>query len=315
MEQHPFWKGFDLLLSRFNTVTSYSNPSGIRLLRSKCGQPPHGDLYTDAPEDCYLLEGLRSADYTTFAAFNHDGEYGHFREQLTRFGHIDPPMSLDGLPVMAYDFDGSKIYDDFAVLEQWWERRQRSGVRRAALYYNTVILHDGAHQAGDPEWWKRDRVEQYRTFLGKLLTDFDRFFDRVASSGRSVLIVFIPEHGMALLGGPYQAPGLREIPLPRITEVPVGLKWIHGSGTAVPAPPMEFAGLTSYSSVAFLIGGLLRDNASAQGGEDLPRLLKEIPTLPAVMENEKVRVVQRGADYWVESRATGARWGKLRAER
>ena len=152
LEGDPFFKQFDLLFTRFNSVTSYSNPSALRLLRANCGQRPHAALYDNVPKECELFETLRAMGYQTAFTLNHDGKYSRFAEQVGNLALLDPPLIPAGLPLQAIDFDGSPIYSDDAVLEKWWELRQASGAARAAVYYNTVSLHDGAHWADEKGW-------------------------------------------------------------------------------------------------------------------------------------------------------------------
>jgi hypothetical protein len=55
LAQHPLLSGFDILLKRFNSVSTYSGPAAIRLLRAPCGQPRHVALWTPAPAQCLLM--------------------------------------------------------------------------------------------------------------------------------------------------------------------------------------------------------------------------------------------------------------------
>lgn len=51
---HPLFERFDLLFTNFNSVSSYSGPATIRLLKATCGQPSHHDLYQIVAGHCYL---------------------------------------------------------------------------------------------------------------------------------------------------------------------------------------------------------------------------------------------------------------------
>ena len=223
----------------FNSVTGYSNPSAIRLLRADCGQSSHDALYNEAPQKCYLFDALRGQGYETYFTLNHDGRYGHFAEEVKQLGHLDEPIFPTGLPIQAYNFDGSSIYDDYAVLEKWWKIRQEAKSKRAAVYYNTVTMHDGHHWVGEKDWWKRNNLDEYKEFAQKLFADITKFSDLVASSGRNAVIVFVPEHGLSLRGSKLQAPGLRDIPLPPITIVPVAIKLV-GKGRGTRFRPRSF---------------------------------------------------------------------------
>ena len=168
MENDPFWRQFHYIFANFNTATTYSGPSVIRLLRGTCGQPRHHDLYKNQPNECYLFRSLEYAGFSTYVAMNHDGKYGDFASQIRRNGLADsPPMPVDNLPLYLQMFDNSPIYDDSATLEKWWEGRMASNKEAVAVYYNTVTLHDGTHKSDDKEWWKRDRKYQYKEYLTK----------------------------------------------------------------------------------------------------------------------------------------------------
>src|SRR5207248_1745854 len=45
LDKDDFFKQFDYSFTNFNSVSSYSNPAVMRLLRSNCGQQTHADLY------------------------------------------------------------------------------------------------------------------------------------------------------------------------------------------------------------------------------------------------------------------------------
>ena len=49
LTEHPVWRHFDIRFNHFNSATSYSGPSSIRLLRASCGQTSHQGLYVTAP--------------------------------------------------------------------------------------------------------------------------------------------------------------------------------------------------------------------------------------------------------------------------
>jgi len=312
MQDHSFLKQFDYLLTNFNTVTSYTNPSAIRLLKANCGQPRHDDLYRDVEDECYLFDTLRALGYETQFTFNHDGRFGNFAEQVKILGHLDSPLERTDLPVQERNFDGSPIYDNYATLQKWWEARQRSGADRVALYHNNTSLHDGTYWVGEKEWWKRRRVKYYREVVDKLFNDLTRAFDLLAASGRNVVIIFVPEHGTALSGSRLQASGLREIPLPLITLVPVGIKLIgpgenHGAGVG-----QQISKPTSYLALAHILASFLK-----QSPFDTPlskEMLAALPETDFVAENQGVHVIKRGDDYLLEGRSLDRKWIKLSPE-
>lgn len=310
MAEDPFFDRFDYLFTSFNSVTSHSNPAAIRLLRAGCGQPPHDALYRPAVGECYVLDALRAAGYRTSFALNHDGRYGGFADEVRRLGHADGEMGTSDLPVRQIDFDGSAIRDDAAVLERWWATRQRTGVPRAALYYNTITLHDGGHGVGEDGWWTRDRAARYREAARALFRDVTAFAALMEASGRRGVVVFVPEHGMALRGSAIQPAGLREVPLPQITTVPVGVRligpwWRRGERPFLVTEP------TSYLALARLLADLLGRPELARGDAGSARIAADLPRTAFLAENQTARVVRRGSDYFVKARSSGAGWTKL----
>jgi len=299
METDPFFNQFDYLFTAFNSVTSYSNPSAIRLLRANCGQSDHDALYNDAARDCYLFDALRNQGYETYFTLNHDGVYGNFATQVKAEGHLDPPILPAAAPLQAYDFDASSIYDDYAVLEAWWKTRETSGTRKAAVYYNTISLHDGAHRVDEKEWWKHDRTKQYKEFVQKLFGNLTRFIDLASSSGRNIVVLFVPEHGMALRGTTLQAPGLRDIPLPQITTIPVAVKLIGPGYLHDPDGPKRITEPTSYLALSTLIKTFLEQNPFGAAPMASKDLIVDLPETDFVSENQGIRIMKKGSDYFL----------------
>lgn len=227
LENHPLWKRFDYLFTKFNSATSYSGPAAIHLLRATCGQTAHKKLYSPVADNCYLMSSLLRSGFATEFALNHNGRYGGFINDVRTGGRLTAPlMPQEGLKVAQYAFDQSPVYDDSAVLDRWLEGRQGSHRSRVALYYNTVTLHDGNHPVGT--YSGSNTIKTYRARLLKFLDEMDAFMQKLDKLGRRAVIVMVPEHGAALRGDKRQMSGLREIPTPAITTVPVGIKVIGG---------------------------------------------------------------------------------------
>ena len=125
LEQHPLLKRFDLVLRRFNSVSTYSGPSAIRILRAGCGQTPHKALYAPAQDHCLLMPGLEKAGFETQLVLNHDGHFDDFLAFVKGQGVTAAPMPIDGIPAPQRSFDESKIHDDLAVLSRWLETGRR----------------------------------------------------------------------------------------------------------------------------------------------------------------------------------------------
>ncbi len=312
MADDPFFRQFDLLLTRFNSVTAHSNPSAIRLLRSACGQSPHDALYRPARADCYLPDRVAAGGYRLYAALNHDGVYGGFVEEVTRLGHAPAPLGFGEAPIRVRDFTGEPVYDDYAVLADWWGRRRSDAAKRAMLYYNTITLHDGGRLAADRDWWRRDRPAQYAEFVRMLFQDFERFFSLMEAEGRPVVVIVVAEHGVALRGSRVQPAGLREVPLPSITTVPVGVKFIGPGWFRESHPKPRVVGRpTTYLAIATLLADLMGRSTFKLDDADLGRIASQIPSTEFVAENNGAIVVQDGDWYAAKGRSFGMNWTAL----
>lgn len=309
LAEHSFLKQFDYLFTNFNTVTTYSTPSAIRLLRANCGQLQHGDLYNDVPGECYLFDVFRGLGYQTYFTLNHDGLYRGVAANVKSHGHLGEPIMPTDLPIQAYNFDSSPLFNDYTVLERWWKIRQESGSDHAAVYYNGVSLHDGAHWAGEKEWWKRDRVKNYKEDVEKLFMDLTRFFNLLASSGRNVGVVFIPEHGLGLRGNSLQTSGLRDLPLPQITNVPVGIKLIGSGFQDISVRQKIISKPTSYLSLSFFLASFLKQGLFRPGSSVSNEVISGLPETDLVTENERGKLVKKGDDYFLYGKEK--KWVKL----
>lgn len=299
MENDPFWRQFHYIFTNFNTATAYSGPSVIRLLRGTCGQPRHETLFKSQPNECYLFRSLEYAGFSTYVTLNHDGKYGSFAKQIGKNGLANsPPMPLDNLPLYLQMFDNSPIYDDSAALEKWWEGRMASNKGAVALYYNTVTLHDGTHKSDDKEWWKRDRKYQYKEYLSKLFGDVTKFLKTLTESGRNVVVVFVPEHGMALRGSVMQAPGLRDIPLPKITTTPLAIKLIGPAFNDVKMNQKTVTKPVSYFALSFILSKFAEKSPFMYDTYFGATFLDSIPQTDFAAENDGAMIAKVGSKYY-----------------
>ncbi len=309
LADHPFFKHFDFLFTNFNSVASYTNPAAIRLLRANCGQMPPQALYQDAPKECSLLQSLREHRYETYSAIDNDAPSYHFVYDMMTYGLADSPIEMSDLLIRQYDFDGTPIYDDRALLEKWWDMRQNSSSGRAALYIDLTTLHGGAHWAHDEDWWKRDRASQYREFLQNLFENLDHFLKRIDSSGRNCVVIFVPEHGAALRGSSIQAPDLRDIPLPQITLVPVGIKLIGTGHPLIPERQEIISKPTSFLALSYMLASFLKEPPFGSDRLSYQNILSHIPETNFVSDNQSARVVKAGEYYYLNDKEN--QWTKL----
>lgn len=302
-----FYRKAQVVLERFNTATSYSNPAALRLLRALCGHAPHGDIFRRPADECLLLEGLRRGGFRTWSASNHDGDYDDFAKTLAELGGADAPLPNAGLRPALLNFNDSAIYSDWQVLSRWWEARQASGAKRAALYYNSVTLHQGAYTPGKSRHWGGARGAFYREHADMLFEDLERFAALLEASGRSGVILLVPEHGAALEGTPMQPPDLRSTPLPGLTLAPVAVRLF---GPRAPRPgPLVVARATSYVDLAWLLGRLLARPPFGADAASLQAAAAGVTGSHHVAENQGVKVIEDAGRYLM--RAHAGSWRSL----
>lgn len=294
---NPLFDRFNVIFTNFSSAASYSGPAAIRLLRGSCGQPKHKALYDPPLRRCLTFDNLSASGFKPEFAMNHDGHFGGFLDDVRQRGGLQAPQfDNKGLPPYLQSFDGSPVFDDFSVLSRWWERRIASPAPRVALFYNTISLHDGNYYAGH----RGNSLKIYPSRLDTLLKDMDRFFSVLQASGRKVVVVFIAEHGAAVRGDKMQIAGLREIPTPRISIVPVGIKLI-GLPDTPSAKPLVVTRPTSYLAVSQLLANFVAVSPFGNTRLSMEDYTRDLPETNFVAENEDVIVMRRGKQYFMRA--------------
>lgn len=305
LEQHPLWKRFDYLFTRFNSASSYSGPAAIRIQRATCGQTSNAGLYDVVADQCYLMDSLKRGGFESQLAMNHDGHFDDFIETVQKQRLKVPPMPLEGMPVTQHAFDGAPIYDDLAVLSRWLEKRKKSESPRVALYYNSISLHDGNRLSGVNA--SLDSMKTYKTRLSTFLDELERFMVALEKSGKRAVVAMIPEHGAAVQGDKMQIPGLREIPSPRITLVPVGIKVI-GEGWQRQGETLMIDAETSYLAVTGIIAHMLETSPYTGSGYNPGDYVENLATTPFVSQNDSAVVLRHNDRYYW--RQDDEKWGE-----
>lgn len=303
---HPLLQRFDVLFTNFNSAASYSGPASLRVLHGSCGQTPHKKLYEGIDPQCYVFPNLEKLGYETAGLLNHDGVYEEFAHTLEQRGGLAGKLQRNqDAPVHMQNFDGSPIYNDHALLSQWWKKRSaQSGGAPVALYYNTISLHDGNRVPGMSS---RSSLDTYKPRLVQLMADFDKFITELESAGRPVVVVLVPEHGASLRGDKIQISGMREIPGPRITLVPAAVKLVgmKKAPDTPPAAPVVVNQPMSYLGLFTLLGDMLADNPYAATARPLAERLQAPETTPFVSENADVIVMRNAAGKFMMKSGNG----------
>ncbi len=293
-EKSPLLSRFHILYTHFNSAATYSGPAGIRLLRGSCGQTKHKDLYNGALPQCYLFNELADAGFNPKLLLNHDGHFGNFLQDVQQQGglNIAPSPNKDA-PIHMHSFDGSPIYEDYALLDKWRHKNLTETNGPVALYYNTISLHDGNRIPGIKS---QHSLDTYPSRLKKLLTDIDRFIGDLEHSGRKAVVVFVAEHGAALHSDQMQISGMREIPSPRITLVPAGIRLV-GLPADTHISPVTISASSSYLSLSTVLARMIEFNPFTNNGNDLTRYIEQLPKTEFVAENEETVIMRRQSKY------------------
>jgi len=303
LRDHPLFAKMDIIFDNFNSATSYSGPAAIRLLRASCGQQPHEKLYEPQSPECFLFENLGKLGFTAELALNHTGFYQDYLKNIHDQGNMPAPaVDTSSLSNPLVAFYGTAIWRDLDVLNRWWQQRQAQGTARTALFYNTITLHDGNRAVmanGGTE-----RIG-YQPRAQRMLDDLSTFIDELERSGRRAVVAIVPEHGASLNADRMQIEGMREIPSPSITHVPVALKLV-GMKQPHSGSPIHVKGPTSYLALSELAARLANGLAFTSADFNWDALVADLPLTDPVAENSGVVVLTYQGTSYV--RMNGASW-------
>lgn len=292
LDTHPLWQRFDIRFQHFNSATSYSGPAAIRLLRASCGQSSQQDLYRPAGEQCYLFDNLASLGFDAQLAMDHSGEFGNYLGELRQYGKLSAPLlSQQGLSHSLVSFDGEPVLDDQQLFNRWLTERTTQDTERSATFFNLIPLHDGNRVPG------RNDTASYQDRAKTLFDQLDAFFNILEQSGRQLMVVVVPEHGAALEGDKVQLSGLRDIPSPAMTHVPVGIKFF-GTQAPRPGPTFEVNSPSSYLAISELIARSVDGDIFTTNHIDWSALVQGLPQTAVVSENDNAVVMAfQGKNY------------------
>lgn len=300
LRSHPLWQHFDIVLNNYNSATGYSGPAGIRLLRASCGQTSHSDLYKPTDARCYLFDNLAKLGFKQQLMMDHIGVFGNYLKELREDGNIQAPlMSQAGIAPELTSFDGSPVFNDAQLMQRWLDDRSKSSDARSATFYNLIPLHDGTRDLGSTKtapWKPRAQV---------LFDQLDAFLTNLEKSGRRVMVLVVPEHGAALEGDKMQMSGLRDIPSPSITHVPVGIKFV-GMKAPHQGQPLTIDAPTSLLAVSELVSRVVDGQVFNAPNVNMSVLADKLPQTPVVSENDNAVVMMYQGKPWI--RLNGGDW-------
>lgn len=294
-ENHKLFKEFDILFEHFNSATSYSGPAIVRLLQANCGQKQHDNLMTNpSNKNCYLVENLKNLGFDIELMLNHDGAFDNFLTLIKDKSSLNVEPVKYKLPDYLRNFDDSHIYRDKDIFSQWIMNRQLHPEQKKFTFYNTISLHDGVHYEQDHSLKSADTYEKR---LITLLDDMYDILDGLKKTNRPIVVIFVPEHGANIKGDKVQMAGMRELPSPAITNLPVGLK-IIGNGMARIGEQKIVKEQSSFFAIAHLVNQILEQDVFAKNQFDPEKLLNDLPQTPMLSENEGSTVMQFNKNYY-----------------
>ncbi|MDF7649307.1 cellulose biosynthesis protein BcsG [Erwiniaceae bacterium L1_54_3] len=300
LRDHPLWKHFDIVLNNYNSATGYSGPAGIRLLRASCGQTSHTNLYKPTDQRCYLFDNLAKLGFKQELMMDHTGVFGNYLKELREEGNLQAPlMSQAGIAPELTSFDGSTVFNDGQLMQRWLDDRTKSSDARSATFYNLIPLHDGTRELGSTrtaEWQPRAKV---------LFDQLDTFLTNLEKSGRRVMVLVVPEHGAALQGDKMQMSGLRDIPSPSITHVPVGIKFV-GMKAPHQGQPLTIDTPTSLLAISEIVSRVVDGQVFNAPNVNMSVLTDNLPQSPVVSENDNAVVMMYQGKPWI--RLNGGDW-------
>ncbi|MFV8453742.1 cellulose biosynthesis protein BcsG [Vibrio owensii] len=303
MADHPLFKEFDVMFDNFSAATSYSGPAVVRLLRASCGQQEHSKLFEPAPKQCYLFDNLKDLGFKENLLMNHNGVFDSFLELIKKDGDLKTNlMSQEGFKPYQKSFDGSSIFRDKQVLDDWWQQRIKSGDEKVVALYNTISLHDGNRIINANS---TTSMVSYKKRLKNLLDDLYSFFQELKASKRNIVVALVPEHGAGMRGDRMQISGMREIPAPTIVHTPVGIK-VFGEGIQRQGDTKHVKAPSSYLALSQLVSNILEQNIYEKKSFSPDELAGNLPETQVVAQNSGSTVIEVNGKYYVS--LDGSSW-------
>ncbi|MEZ8254463.1 cellulose biosynthesis protein BcsG [Vibrio splendidus] len=297
LANHPLFKEFDIMFDNFSAGTSYSGPAVIRLLRASCGQQEHSQLFASAPSNrCYLFDNLKNLGFEENLLMNHNGVFDSFLELIKKDGYLQTElMSQDEFKPYQKSFDGSSIFRDKQVLNNWLQQRLNSSDEKVVALYNSISLHDGNRIINSKS---STSMISYKKRLKNLLDDLYVFFKQLEASKRNIVVALVPEHGAGMRGDRMQIQGMREIPAPAIVHTPVGIK-IFGENIERNGETEHVKAPSSYLALSQLVANILEEDIYSRRQFTPAKLAENLPETPLVAQNSGSTVIEVEGKYYI----------------
>ncbi len=281
LQSHPVFDKFDISFQDFNSAASYSTPASLRLLRSNCGQETESEMYRTRKPECELITTLESIGFSSSLYLDHTGKYGNYLESLRKLGGLTAPLNdLNALGIQYNSFDGSPVYSDKDLFDNYLRHMKSDAVHNNIAFFNLIALHDGNTLPNDRKPLSYSlRANILLDNINELITDLDK-------SGRKTMLVVIPEHGAALRGDKMQISKLREIPNTKITHVPTYIKFIGLGSNDSHSSQIKLQGSYSYLALSEIIRRVITGNIySTNDRKQLNQIVADLPQTADISES------------------------------
>ncbi len=302
LETHPVFEKFDIILENYNSVSSYSGPSALRILQAGCGQKPHQQIY-QPKKQCLLAEELASLGFKSELFMNHNGEFDNFKNSLLNDGGLNTYDDIQQYfsPTMIA-FDGAAVFDDKQIIDRWLAQGDNSNARFG--FYNSLTLHDGNRRLNS----NKTSIQSYRERALLMLEQIQAIIETAEQEQRKLLLIVVPEHGAGLKADGVQLAGLREVPTYSLTHVPVLFKLIGANNPSEQTIRVDRQ--TNQNAISSLIMNTLAQQPFAGGTYQPEALADAIPDSKWVSENKDIRfmiwedkhILKLKGQNWVEVR-------------
>lgn len=298
-QEDPFFKQFDYLFTNFNCVVNYDKGAVMRLLQSNCGQKSDNEINKDELPDkpCLLSESLLSVGYKLYVGMDHNGSYGDYAKVIKKNGMNNAVEILpNGLNKSAIFIDDkTPLYSDYAILKKWFDAIESLSSERALLYYNSIVLHEGSHIMDDKQWALKDKRDQYKDMFSTFIKDINQFIDLLKTSKRNTVLIIVPEYGRHLSVNLDAA--LKDIPLPKITMVPVAVKLIGAKFNNLNVIQHVLSKPASYLAVSWILSKFVENSPFGKTSEPPDGIVFKIPKTNFVSDYQGSVVIDMDGKY------------------
>lgn len=293
LDQHSVLSQADITLTNFYSGSSYSGPATIRLLRSTCGHEPHDALFSSSAE-CALGDLLPSNDWQHEIRMNHQGDFDNYLDLIKARGGMSNAALFDlaSVPEIMRGFDQMPVYSDDIILRDWSNTRPEN--QSSFTLYNSISLHDGNQLFG----FRGNSMASYQARASLLLDNIQTLFDRVKLSNRPTIIVLAPEHGAGLQGDRFQIAGMRELPTPALTHVPVMFYFLNMNTSDA----VRFDEVTGPTAVGQVLTQSVEQLTATDVQLDLSRIIREITPNVIIGENEAAVMFEFNREVLIRTR-------------